>query len=260
LLLLHLKGRPAALLRAPAGVQGELFFQKHANSEQLTGLKQWPQALDPDHPPMLEVASRDGLLMAAQWNVVEFHTQNACGKRYEKPNRMVFDLDPGQGVPWPQVQQAAQLLQGFLRELGMPCFLKTSGGKGLHVVVPVTPYYDWDTVKAFSKAIVDHMAQTLPERFAFKSGPKNRIGKIYIDYLRNGRGATTVAAWSARARPGLGISVPLAWDELEQVAGGDQWSVATAHTRLAVGNSPWSDYTARAVSLGAPMKRLQFQP
>ncbi|NRR29643.1 DNA ligase D [Oxalobacteraceae bacterium] len=259
LMLEHLKNRPVSLVRAPAGVGGELFFQKHADTAKMPGVKQLPVALDPEHPPMLEVSTVPGLLAAAQWNTVELHTQNAFAKTYEKPNRMVFDLDPGKGVEWAQIQEAAQLMQAFLKQLGLPAFLKTSGGKGLHVVVPVKPYYDWDTVKGFSQAIVAHMARTIPERFVLKSGPRNRQGKIFIDYLRNGRGATTVCAWSARARPGLGISVPVGWDELEKLKGGDHWTVHNVHTRLDVGNAPWSDYAGSAVSLTNAMKQLDFQ-
>lgn len=260
LMMEHLKGRPVSLVRAPAGVGGELFFQKHADVGKLPGVKQMDRALDPDHPEMLEIGNANGLLSAAQWNVVEIHTQNATGKDYERPNRMVFDLDPGDGVEWKTMQEAAQLMKAFLDELGLPAFLKTSGGKGLHVVVPVKPQYDWDTVKDFSQEIVSHMAMTLPDRFAFKSGPRNRVGKIFIDYLRNGRGATTACAWSARTRPGLGISVPLAWEELESVKAGDQWNVRNAHTRLDKGNEPWSAYAKSARSLDAAMKKLEFDP
>src|SRR5690606_12251410 len=177
LMMEHLKGRPVSLVRAPEGVGGELFFQKHADVRKMPGLRQLDGALDPDHPPMLEVASVQGILSSAQWNVVEIHTQNALKGTYEKPNRMVFDLDPGEGVDWPAMQEAAQLMRAFLEELGLPAFLKTSGGKGLHVVVPIKGGHGWDTVKGFSQAIVHHMAATLPDRFAFKSGPKNRVGK-----------------------------------------------------------------------------------
>jgi len=256
LMLEHTRGRPVALLRAPDGISSQLFFQKHADVSKLRGLKEFPRELDPDHPPMLEVGSAAALLSAAQFNVIEFHTQNAFGRTYEKPNRILFDLDPGSGVEWPAMQEAAQLVHAFLEELGLPCFLKTSGGKGLHIVVPIKPYYDWDTVKAFSKMVVEHMSSTLPDRFAFKSGPKNRVGKIFIDYLRNGRGATTVSAWSARARTGLGISVPVAWDELASLRGGDHWTVATAHTRLDAGNSPWADYAKSAVGLAPAIKAI----
>lgn len=260
LMLPHLKGRPVSLVRAPDGVGGELFFQKHAEINKLPGVKQLKQALDPAHPPMLEVSTVQGLLSAAQWNVVELHTQNASATSYEKPNRMVFDLDPGKNVSWAQVQEAAQLMHAFLDHLGLPAFLKTSGGKGLHVVVPIKPGYGWDDVKAFSQAIVAHMAQNIPERFVQKSGPRNRVGKIFIDYLRNGRGSTTACAWSARARPGMGISVPVTWEELGELRSGDHWTVATVHTRLDVGNTPWDDYAKAAKGLAPAMKLLGFKP
>jgi bifunctional non-homologous end joining protein LigD len=260
LMMEHVKGRPLSLVRAPSGVGGELFFQKHADVGKLPGVEQMDQALDPEHPSMLEISNVAGILSAAQWNVVEFHSQNAVGKAYETPDRMVFDLDPGEGVEWKVMQEAAQLMHAFLDELGLPSFLKTSGGKGLHVVVPIKPAYDWDTVKDFSQAIVRRMADTLPDRFAFKSGARNRVGKVFIDYLRNGRGATTAAAWSARVRPGLGISAPLDWDELMSIKAGDQWNVRNAHTRLDLGNTPWAGYAKAARSLTAAMKSLDFTP
>ncbi|NVM77113.1 bifunctional non-homologous end joining protein LigD [Duganella sp. SG902] len=260
LMIPHLKGRPVSLVRAPDGVGGELFFQKHAEISRMPGVKQFKQSLDPDHPPMLEVPSEEALLSAAQMNVVELHTQNANGSSYEKPNRMIFDLDPGKNVSWDQVKEAAHLMRAFLTELDLPAFLKTSGGKGLHVVVPVKPGYGWDDVKSFSQAIVAHMAQTIPDRFVVKSGPRNRVGKIFIDYLRNGRGATTVCAWSARTRPGLGISVPITWDELDGLQSADQWNVTNVHDRLDVGNAPWDDYAKAAKGLAPAMKLMKFKP
>jgi bifunctional non-homologous end joining protein LigD len=261
LMMAHLKGRPVSLVRAPEGVSGELFFQKHVvDTRKMPGVVQMDQALDPDHPRMTEIATTEGLLSSAQWNVVEIHSQNATAQHYDTPDRMVFDLDPGEGVGWPAVQEAAQLVRAFLQELGLNPFLKTSGGKGLHVVVPLKPKLDWDTVKDFSHAIVDHLAQTLPERFSAKSGAKNRVGRIFIDYLRNGRGATTVAAWSARVRPGLGISVPVRWEELPKLKSGSHWTVKTVHTRLDEGNAPWADYGKSASTLTKAMKTLGFKP
>ena len=260
LMMKHLKGRPVSLLRAPDGVDGALFFQKHAQTEKLPGIRQLDETLDAAHPPMIAVANEQGLLSAAQWNVVEFHTQNAGAATYERPNRIVFDLDPGEGVPWPQVQDAAQLMHAFLSQLGLRAFLKTSGGKGLHVVVPIKRLHDWGTVKGFSQAVVAHMAKTIPQRFVARSGPKNRVGKIFIDYLRNGLGATTVCAWSARARPGLGISVPVAWAELASLRGGDHWSVKTVHQRLDAGNEPWAGYARAARGLAPAMASLGYLP
>ena len=260
LMLMHVRGRPVSLVRAPAGVGGELFFQKHADTSAMPGVKQLDPGLDPEHAPLLEIATLQGLLSAAQWNVVEFHTQNALARAYDTPNRLVFDLDPGKGVAWPAIREAAVLLRAFLTELGLPAWLKTSGGKGLHVVVPIRPKHDWDTVKAFSQAIVAHMAELIPQRFVVKSGPANRVGKIFIDYLRNGRGATTVSAWSARTRSGLGISVPLGWEELGQLKAGDQWNIGNVHSRLDVGNAPWDGYARSARAIDGAMKKLGFNP
>jgi bifunctional non-homologous end joining protein LigD len=206
------------------------------------------------------VANARGLLSAAQMNVVEFHTWNAVKSAIDKPDRMTFDLDPGAGVGWPAMQQAAELTRVFLDELGLKSYCKTSGGKGLHVVVPLKRRYDWDTVKDFSQAIVQHLAQTLPQLFVAKSGPKNRVGKIFIDYLRNGFGATTACAWSARARKGMGVSVPVSWGEVPQLTSGDQWNVKNIHTRLDKGNTPWADYAKSAQPITSAMKTLGFKP
>ena len=256
LMMEHLLGRPVSLLRAPAGVGGAVFFQKHLDSEKLAGIRVLDPALDAGHAAMIAVENPSGLLAAAQRNVIEFHTHNGLAKAFTRPDRMVFDLDPGEGVAWQQVQEAAQLVHAFLAQLGLTAFLKTSGGKGLHIVVPVRKMHSWDTVKRFSQDIVSHLASTIPQRLVARSGPRNRVGKIFIDYLRNGKGATTVCAWSARARPGLGISVPLAWDELAGLRGSDHWNVRSAHERLATGNTPWDGYRKAARSLTAAMAIL----
>jgi bifunctional non-homologous end joining protein LigD len=260
LMLPHLKARPTSLVRAPSGIGGELFFQKHVEAGSIPGIKLLDPALDPGHDPLLEVPTAAALLSATQLNVIEFHTWNATARAIHKPDRMTFDLDPGEGVAWPQVQEAAQLVHAFLDELKLSSFLKTSGGKGLHVVVPLKRQYDFDTVKDFSLALVKHLAAVIPQRFAVKSGPKNRVGKIFPDYLRNGFGATTVCAWSLRARPGLGVSVPVAWDELESLTSGAHWTAQTLGGRLAVGNTPWDAYEASRNSLTAAMKQLGFKP
>ncbi len=260
LMLPHLKARPVALVRAPAGIASELFFQKHAEATAIPGIKLLDPALDPGHAPLLEIASAQALLAAAQFNVIEFHTWNATARSIGKPDRMTFDLDPGEGLGWSQVQEAAQLVKAFLDELGLPCFVKTSGGKGLHVVVPLKRAYGFDVVKDFSHAIVNHLASVIPQRFVAKSGPKNRVGKIFVDYLRNGFGATTVAAWSARARPGMGVSVPLAWDELASLTGGAHWTASTLSGRLATGNQPWEGYESSRTGLATAMKKLNFKP
>jgi bifunctional non-homologous end joining protein LigD len=234
-----------------------VFFQKHMETLQITGLKQLPASLWPGHAELLEVPSVAAIAAAAQMNVVEFHTWNALAKAIDKPDRIVFDLDPGEGVPWKRMLEAATLTRALLSELGLECWLKTSGGKGLHLVVPIAPRLGWDEVKGFSQAVVQHLARVIPDRFVEKSGASRRVGRIFVDYLRNGHGATTASAFSARVRPGLGVSMPVAWDALETLTGGAQWTIANAREYLSFHpEDPWTDYWTSRQSLAGPMKRL----
>lgn len=260
LLLPHLLQRPVALLRAPRGVGQPGFFQKHAEATALPHADLLDPALDPGHAPLLALQTGEALHSAAQMNMIELHTWNATVRAIAKPDRLVFDLDPGEGIEWAQVQEGAQLLHSFLDELRLQSFLKTSGGKGLHVLVPLKPRLGWAAVKAFSQAVVAHMAAVLPQRFVAKSGPRNRVRRIYIDYLRNGFGATTATAWSVRARPGLGISVPVAWDELAGLRSSAHWTVENFSSREAVANTPWQGYEAARQTLAPAMKLLGFKP
>jgi len=241
-MLPHLRQRPVSFVRAPQGITGQLFFQKHAEHA-IRGVKELDAALWPGHAPLLVVDTAEALVAAAQMNVVEFHTWNSVAKRITRPDRVIFDLDPGEGVPWAHLQEAALLTRTLLEELGLRSWLKTSGGKGLHVVVPLTPKLEDDEVKDFAHAVTVHMARTIPQRFVAKSGPANRVGRIFIDYLRNGHGQTTVAAFSVRARPGLGVSVPLDWDQRAELKSGAQWTVQTARDQVSLQQAdPWADY------------------
>lgn len=254
-MLPFLKDRPVALVRAPEDIGGELFFQKHSQKLAILNITQHP-GLDPDHPPLLTIESEAALVGAAQMGTIELHTWNAVAANIEKPDRMVFDLDPDPALGWKRMIEAAQLTRELLDELGLASFCKTSGGKGLHVVVPIAKQLGWDEVKAFSQAVAQHMATALPKHFAAKMGAQNRKGKIFVDYLRNGRGSSTVCAYSLRARPGLGVSVPLAWDEVPGTTAGDQWNIANVHERLdALKSDPWADYAKTKQRITAAMRR-----
>jgi bifunctional non-homologous end joining protein LigD len=256
-MLPHLVGRPITLVRAPTGIGGELFFQKHGEKIRIPGIRQLDRSYWPGHPAMLEVATRETLVGAAQMNVVELHTWNSTTTDIAHPDRVIFDLDPGEGVSWETLKEATALTRKMLDLLGLASFLKTSGGKGLHVVVPIEPRWDYDQVKAFSEALVQHMAATIPKLFVARSGARNRVGRIFIDYLRNGKGATTIAAFSARARPGLGVSVPVAWRELPRLAAADQWNIFSLHARLKkLRTDPWKDYWKTKQTLEAAARRL----
>jgi bifunctional non-homologous end joining protein LigD len=205
---------------------------------------------------MLEIASPEGLLSAAQMNVIEFHTWNGVKTAIDKPDRMTFDLDPGEGVTWRQVQEAAELVHGFLDELGLPAFLKTSGGKGLHIVVPIRKQFDWDTVKGFSQAVVQHLARTIPQRFVAKSGGSNRVGRIFIDYLRNSEGATAIAPYGIRARANAPVSTPIEWSELAQDVRNDHFNLRNVRERLAaLRQDPWAAFFDVKQSVTAAMRK-----
>lgn len=245
-ILPFLRHRPVSLLRAPEGIDGEPFFQKHSERLAIPHIKQLDPRLDPGHARLMEIHTTGALLGAVQMGTVEFHTWGATSDKIETPDLFVLDLDPDPALPWKAMLEAAQLTLSVLDELGLQAFVKTSGGKGLHLVVPLARRDDWDTVKAFAKAIAQFMAQQLPERFTATSGPKNRVGKIFIDYLRNARGASTVAAYSVRARPGLPVSVPVSREELEGLRGAQQWTVATLQQRLqGLKTDPWAGYANR---------------
>ncbi len=259
-MLPHLKARPVSLVRAPEGVDGETFFQKHADRRLIPDVKELDASLWPGHEALLEVTTETALVQAAQMNVLEFHTWNATTRHLDKPDRLIFDLDPGAGVTWQHVQESATLVKALLDELGLKSWLKTSGGKGLHVVVPIAARLGWAPVKDFSHAVVDHLARTIPSRFVAKSGPKNREGRIFADYLRNGEGQTTVAAFSARSRPGLGVSMPIAWEQLKDVKSSDQWTIAHARDYLSFASTdPWADYWTCRQGLSQAMRRIAQQ-
>ncbi|MEO8310852.1 MAG: DNA ligase D [Caldimonas sp.] len=259
-MLPHLADRPVSLVRAPEGIAGELFFQKHPETR-MPGLRELDARLWPGHSSLLAVDTVEALVSAAQMNTIEFHTWNSTAKKIGQPDRVVFDLDPGEGVTWAHVQEAALLTRAMLTELGLASWLKTSGGKGLHVVVPLVPRLDYAVVKGFSQAVVTHLAKTIPERFVAKSGGSNRVGRIFVDYLRNGHGQTTAAAFSARSRPGLGVSMPVAWEQLMALKSGAQWSIATAREYLSFEQKdPWADYWTTRQTLAEGMKTLGYKP
>ena len=253
LILPHLKDRPVALVRAPDGLAGELFFQKNAAQLDLPHVKTYSK--DEAGQAAMVINRQDTLLGAVQMNTLELHTWNATDRQFERPDRFVLDLDPDPKLPWKAMVEATTLTLILLEELGLRCFLKTSGGKGIHVVVPLQRKAGWDEVKDFSHAMVSHMAGLFPDRLSAVSGPKNRVGRIFIDYLRNGQGATTVCAWSLRAREGMPVSVPIWPEELAGLKGANQWTLANIDERLGDGNDPWKDYATTRQSITAAMRK-----
>ncbi|MFK3971535.1 DNA ligase D [Pseudomonas sp. NPDC087358] len=253
-LLPQLANRPVALVRAPEGIGGELFFQKNAERLAIPGIETMGKEYT-GHPVML-INNPEALIGAVQMSAIELHTWNAVSKDLERPDRFILDLDPDPALPWKSMVEATHLTLAVLDELGLKSFLKTSGGKGIHLVVPLTPKADWDAVKDFSHAIVKHIAKLLPDRFSAVSGPKNRVGKIFIDYLRNGLGATTICAYSVRTREGLPVSVPIFREELLEIKGANVWNIHNIHERLGeLDSDPWADMAKTRQTITAQMRK-----
>lgn len=239
--------RPLALLRCPDGIEGQAFFQKHSWRGMNKAIK---VSKDKDGEELLHIDDLDGLIALVQSAALEIHPWGAPLIDIERSDQLIFDLDPGEAVGWDGVVAGAREIRARLEAQGLPAFVKTSGGKGLHVVVPLEPKATWETAKPFAKALADSLAADDPDRYIAVATKARRKGRIFIDYLRNGRGATAVAAYCPRARIGAGVSMPVAWDELDALTGGAHFTLTEAPARLAnLDADPWADFRAAAVPL-----------
>jgi bifunctional non-homologous end joining protein LigD len=246
------ESRGLSVVRCPDGVSTDprkCFFQKHIHHALPPSLHTAP--LDADHEPFLYIEDAPGLVALTQVGVLELHVWGSTIERPDDPDRMIFDLDPGPNVPWERVKETAAALRTRLEDLDLASFLKTTGGKGLHIVVPLTRgRQTWDTVKSFSQGIAREFAEAAPKLFTATASKAGRTGRIYIDYLRNSRGATAVAPYSTRARPGAPVAVPLRWDELAGLETPQRYTVRTLARRLAALKAdPWRELTRVRQSL-----------
>lgn len=263
-LLPEIVGRPLSIVRCPQGAGRPCFFQKHhtPGMERVDAVPLEEES--GTRADYLVVRDEAGLLELVQFNALEFHPWGALADAPDDADRIVFDLDPGPDVSWTRVVEAARLVRKRLRSLGLTSFVRTSGGKGLHVVVPLKPAAPWEQVKAFAHAFADSMAASEPLAYIATATKKFRTGKIFIDYLRNGRGATSVASFSLRAREGAPVSMPLRWEELGRIKGGNAYTLSTAPRRMSrLGSHPWGDYTRRLQDLAAvndALNALQAAP
>jgi DNA ligase D len=257
-MLPELIDRPVSLVRCPSGKSADCFFQRHA----MTGMPEMIRTIplreegSKKRADYLYIEDARGLLALAQFGAVEFHSWGCRVDQPERPDRIVFDLDPDEGLPWREVVSAAHHVADLLRGLGLVPFLKTTGGKGLHVVVPIARRQGWPEVRRFCEAFARQQAEQSPKRFTANMAKRERRGRIYLDYLRNARSATAVAAYSLRARQGLPASVPLAWDELGAIDGPADLNYATVPQRLAAGGAdPWAGIDQAARALTKDMER-----
>ncbi|MEZ5783787.1 MAG: DNA ligase D [Rhizobiaceae bacterium] len=252
----HIVGRPLALLRCPSGIEGEKFFQKHAWKGINPNIVLVKDPADPSDEPLISINDLDGLMGLVQSAVLEIHPWGSSLTDWEKPDLIVLDLDPGEDVAWQAVIDAALEAKQRLTDAGLAAFVKTSGGKGLHVVSPLEPKADWSAAKAFTKSIADSMASDAPDRYVSTITKSKRHGKILVDYLRNQRGATAVAPYSTRARPGAAVSAPLQWDELGSGIGPAYFTVKNMPSRLSsLSSDPWAEFRSAAAPLATASKR-----
>jgi bifunctional non-homologous end joining protein LigD len=237
----HVEGRPLTLLHCPTGLAGPCAFLKHAKAWGPVALRRVKIREKTKVGEYLVADSIAGVVALAQMGVVEIHTWNATADEIERPNRIVWDLDPGPAVRWTETVAAARLLRTVLDTLGLESWVKTTGGLGLHVVVPIQRDPDWSACLAFSKSVSDAIVRANPTLYTTLFGKAGRERKILFDYLRNNRTNTSICAYSPRARPAATVSVPVGWDELKGAP--DRWTLQTVVRRLKrLKTDPWARY------------------
>lgn len=247
----HLIDRPLSLLRCPDGSEQQCFFQKHFND---TSPPQVQQVKIPDNGSYMMANTIEAVLAMVQMGVLELHTWGSRQQHLMKPDRITIDLDPDPALPWIKVVEGAQLVKYLLEEIGLVSFVKTTGGKGLHVVAPIKPERDFSEIKAFSKTIAEHLATTVPDYFVAVMSKSKRSNKIYLDYLRNGADATAIAAYSTRARPDGSISTPIRWEELGESLHADTFKLSNIMQRInSLAADPWQDYFTTKQRVSATM-------
>ena len=252
----QLAGRPLTLVRSPGGQGKPGFYQKHLGKGAPAAIGHVDIADEgktESHPVVGDLA---GLVGLVQMDVLEIHPWGSTADKLETPDRVTFDLDPDEGLPWERVTEAALGIREALAAIGLQSFAKTTGGKGLHVVVPLQPKLGWDGAKNFTKWVADQIVAQSPEAFTANQSKRARRGRIYIDYLRNSRGATAIGAYSPRARPGAPVSTPLFWEEVEKSVRPGGFTVVTVPQRLAaLDTDPWAEIGKLRQSISAAVRR-----
>ena len=255
-LLPELLGRPVTMLRCPTGELKDCFYQRHAFAGLPPGVETVELADEEERAAFISIVEPRGYLAMAQFGAIEFHLWGCHIGDPEHPDRLIIDLDPDTSLPWARVCDAAEILRDRLQAMGLRVFLRTTGGKGLHLVVALADGHDWPLVKGFAEAFAKAMAADAPSLFTAVSNKERRKGRIYLDYLRNARGASAVASYSLRAREGFPVAAPIEWDELRKLPGGDAFNRLNIHKRLeTLAADPWEDLDSSAGKITPKMRR-----
>jgi bifunctional non-homologous end joining protein LigD len=254
-LLPHLAGRPLSIVRCPDGTNAPCFFQKHVGERAIPGVEVAMIDDSAGRNPYMVANTAQALVGLAQMNALELHVWGAKAAAIERPDTLIFDLDPDPGLSWAAIVAAARQTRAVLEEIGLVPLIKTTGGKGLHLVVPLERRHSWDEVKDFAQSVAAHLAKALPDQFTASLSKARRRGKIFVDYLRNARGATAVAPYSLRARAEPTVATPLSWDELSPRTMPGAFTLATVLERIAKRKDPWADYERCRQRLTVAMRR-----
>jgi bifunctional non-homologous end joining protein LigD len=239
-MLPYVSRRVLSVVRCPKGIEESCFFMKHPTTESKYISNISINESKGEKEDYFYINSKSGIIYEAQMGTLEFHTWESNIKEIEKPDIMVFDLDPDEGMDLSKIRQGVKDIKSILDELSLTSYLKTSGGKGYHVVVPIRPNATWDKFRDFAKNVAEVMEKKWPERYTTNIRKEKRKNKIFIDWLRNGRGATSVAPYSIRARKGAKVSMPILWEELDEVAPDDiNMKQAILRTRE---EDPWKGF------------------
>ena len=249
-MLPHVAGRPVTMVRCPTGAEQKCFYQRHAGSGVLPQLKEVTVPGFAD--PYLYIEDVAGLIAMVQMGTLEIHPWGVTVERPDRPDRIIFDLDPDEGLGFVEVVSAALEVRERLRRAGLESFVKTTGGKGLHVVVPIEPVTEWRAAKAFAKSFSDEMADDAPERYLTRISKAERAGRIFIDYLRNDPTSTAVGPYSTRSRPGAPVAMPIEWEALERPLDPAAFTIETVPALAAGRKDPWAEMPAVLQRLPIP--------
>ena len=255
-ILPHLRQRPLTLVRCPNGWDKQCFYQKHADASVDAAIDRVAIEDSSGSSRYMMANSISALVALLQMGVLELHPWGSASPKLAFPDRMVFDFDPDDELAWKDVVQAAQIMKTLLEEIGLQGFVKTTGGKGLHIVIPIDPTQRWNVIKGFTKTIAELLTRTFPDRFTAKMSKAARHGKIFVDYLRNDEGSTAIAAYSTRARAGAPVATPVAWNELSKDIRFDYFNVRNVPARLKrLKADPWADFFSLRQALTKPMMK-----